>query len=552
MGMAKSAQARINGATLKLRQQEVSRCFAVLGLGPGPHRLVRNGANLEDDRIRRLCQALGRLGPIFTSFGLYLSTRIDLLGPRDCRALASLPDGAEQPTGIAILDLIKQELGAAAGGFRDIEVTPFHYGWLDQEHRAWLSNGEAVTIKLISPEVQELYKYDSQLLHLALHALVGKDCDPSQIESAVDDFISSLELRMDLTLAARWITAMSKDTRVFGMLRAPFVHKELSTSKVLTLDRLPGQSVQEILRTLPSANEDTTTTVKDDELYDLAHHICVAWLRQALLGSLFPAEPSPTNITILPNNQIIFTDGLHASLPSEAKANLWDYLISAVTENPDRACSGLLKELVGGNRSIGADELRQRFRQLVPFRDSDWDDGADRTNLADHLFLHWRLASRGGYRPHSYLPSFYRGLFMIATVSQRLTPSRDAFRAAVQDLRILAATERFREVLSVRELGARMDRYLAIMPDLPQRFDETLTLMAEGSARMRLETAGDERPKRHNNSFAVITVLLMALIACALLSRYIAATGLAGPWINGASAIAFLMLGAMVLRAATR
>ena len=64
----------------------------------------------------------------------------------------------------------------------------------------------------------------------------------------------------------------------------------------------------------------------------------------------------------LPNKQIAFTGGEFARLPSDAKKNLWQYLIATSTEDPDKACSCLLGEMMQEGRPFNEEELRHRFR----------------------------------------------------------------------------------------------------------------------------------------------------------------------------------------------
>jgi ubiquinone biosynthesis protein len=548
-----SAQEKLSSPTLKLRQREVEQRLAMFGLRSGPHRLMRKGVGFEVDHIRRLCTVLKGLGPIFSSFGIYMSTRVDLLRAKDCLELAALPDQAEESSSTAVLNLIRHELGGAPGEvYRDFEERPFVSGLFDQQHRAWLHDGQPVTVRLVHPEAEELLHCDLKLLHLLQPAFIRDELSSFQIQRAIDDFGLLLQQRVDLAAPGRALSRLARDMEVFGILRVPFVHEELTTSKVLTIERLPGQNLEQILARDPATGTNLKGIGEEEERYDLAHRLCLAWLRQAFLGTLFPAEPTPANITVLPNGQIAFTDGAFADLPADAKANLWEYLVAVVMEMPDRACSLLLKEMENGRGPVGEDDLRQRFRQLVPFRDSEWDYGSDNNNLAEYLFLHWRLTSRSGHVTRAHLPSFYRGLFMISTISQRLAPNRDALRDSLQNVRVLAGAERFREMLSIREFGNQMDKYLAVLPDLPQTFDDAMTLMADGNPGLRLARPGRAGHQVQKNTVVISIVLLMALASCVVISHRLAASGVMGAWIDGASGLMFLLLGAMLLRAVTR
>src|SRR5262249_39921761 len=128
------------------------------------------------------------------------------------------------------------------------------------------------------------------------------------------------------------------------------------------------------------------------EPHTLARRLCMVWLRQALLGKQFPVELRPEDIVLLPNKQIAFTGGVFTSLTSDAQKNLWHYVIATSTEAPDRACSYLLRE-IEQERPVHEDELRYRFREVVPSRDGGWRGSGDSSSLSEHLFVHWKLVS---------------------------------------------------------------------------------------------------------------------------------------------------------------
>lgn len=535
--------------SLKQRRQEVEECLAVW-LRRRPLGLTNPAVSFEGNHIQRLRAALENLGPVFCAFGLYLSTRIDLLEANDCLELASLPDGGEQSSSAAIRRVVNEELGCSLEEvFLSFEERPFASGLFHQQHHASLRDGGAVVVKILHPEVEESLYYDVELLHLLKGPLAGTSLTASQIESAIDAFRLTLRHRVDLTAQAGAFATIARDADAFGILRAPLVHRQSSTSRVLTIELLPGNSIEALLKSIPDANG-CETEVEDEERYTLARRLCVAWLKQALLGSIYPAEPFPANVTVLPNNQIAFVDGCFAELTAEAKANLWDYLLAVVNEDPDLACSCLLRELDCDKRSTAENALRQAFRQIVPFRDNEWNRDLENINLAEHLFLHWRHAGKANYWPRPHLSSFYRGLFIISNISQRLAPTRDALKDALQDVRVLAGMQKFREKLTIKEFGEQMDKYFGMMIDFPQKLDQTLTLMAEGNARLRLSVA-EPAQRVQKKTPPTVVALLFATAAMVLLAPYVKHY-LADSWSQSFKALVFLLWAVMLLRIANR
>jgi hypothetical protein len=90
-----------------------------------------------------------------------------------------------------------------------------------------------------------------------------------------------------------------------------------------------------------------------------------------------------------------------------------------------------------------------------------------------------------------------------------------------------------------------------MMMGLPQQLDEALTLVAESSARLKLQGTGAAGHHRQKNSSAVMIALLLVLAAFVILSYHLTLSGVAGAWFERVSAIVFVLLGALLLRAAS-
>ncbi|HZG52994.1 MAG TPA: AarF/UbiB family protein [Pyrinomonadaceae bacterium] len=551
--MAVEGFSKTTRSTLKRRREEVSARIAACGLARAPQRVARV-AGIEESHSRKLRLALEGLGPVFSAFGRYLATRVDLLPASDCLELAAIPDRAPPAAPAIARDVFRRELGSPPGeAFPVFEERPFESRLLYQAHRASLPNGAPVEVRIIRPETEQAFLLDVELLPLLEGALaVMAPGGVGSFRSALADFTVALGQQLDFTHEAKAFETLARDAEEIEMLRVPEVYRGLCAPGVLTVEELigirldqtgglPGAAGARGRGGLPAGFDRTS----------LARLICSVWLRQALLGHVFPADPTPENVFILSERRIAFTGGLFAGLPTESQSNLQNYLIATASENPDIACSCLLREV----RSEGAtndEELRHRFRQVVPFRDSEWHRDDDINHLVEHLVVHWRAGGECGYVPLPHLPSFYRGLFTVTQSAQRLFPERDPLREGLQDTRLLASLEEVREMMSLRQFGNQMDKYAALMMGMPQRFDQMLTLASEGSARVRLHVPESATHQRQKNSTAVTTALLLVLAAVALALPRITAALVAEVWANRINAFVFIACGAFLLRAAGR
>jgi len=539
------ATEKINCPSLKERRKEVERLLVACGLARGPRRLLlRATPNAHrQDQIRTLREVLEILGPVFSSFGLYLATRIDLLSGRDCLEFAEIEDSAEPSQPAVVRDLIRREIGRPLDEvFLSFEELPFESSLLFQKHHARLRDGRKITIKIVRAEIEEQLIQDVELLPLLKFALGAITTYPA-VENAIEDFRFMLLRRIDLTHEATGLDSLARNAQTFGLLSPASVEPSLCTPRMLTVECLPGTSLSKLL-SHASENRETVFT-GPFQTYDLARRLCVLWLWQALHGSVFPVEISTDDVVVLPGRQIGFTGGVFANLSPESKNNLWNYLVAAASDSPNQACAFLIKELKRSESVESEGELQQKFRQVVPLRDTEW--GGDL--FADHLFVQWRLANEHGYLARQSLPSFFRGLYGVAELARQLSPQRDAFAQALEDVRLIASMEWFKEMLAPDQFGRQMNQYAALMFELPQRLDEALTLVAEGRTQSRSPMRETHERERRQNSSAIMAALLLVLATFVILVQH---AGMNEAWADSIKAFMFIALGACVLRAASR
>jgi ubiquinone biosynthesis protein len=543
----------ISRLAVKSRRQEIERHLAAYGLTSGPRRLFRGGNTgvFEQAPSRRLRLALEGLGPIFSSFGLYMSARVDLWSVRDCLELTAIPDKAAAIPKDLVSELLSEEIGyPTQQTFGSFDPKPFESRLLFQSHYARLTDGADVIVKIIRPEAESQLSSEIDLLLLLKDSFASCGLRDSIFKAAVGDFCHTIQQQIDFVHEARALEALAQDAEDYDALRALQVHKPLSTSRVLVVEKVNGLRLDEILSVLPEPGGDADRLLFENlgfERNELARLLCEVWLRQALLGRSFSVEPRAENILILPGKQLAFTGGAFAALSSEPQANLWEYLLAAANENSDKACSCLVREM--RREGEAKEDVRQRFRQAMPFRDGGWDAGGARETLAELLFVQWRFAIECGYTPSIQLPAFFRGLFSIADVARRLALRIDPLAEGVRDLRLLAGLAGFREMMNPSGL---MDKYSGLMVDLPQYFDDALSLAAQGKLQPKPESTEAIHRRRLKNSSAVTIALLLVLTALALLSQHFATSGAVSQWSARISGAAFVLLGAQVLRNVVR
>ena len=529
----------------KSRRHDIERRLAELGLIRGPRRVFSRDPRplSKDSVIVRLRSLLAESGPVFRAFGRYLSRRADVLSVTDCLALENLDDQGTPLPSAAVDARILEELGQPGSeAFRWFEEQPFESRWFDQSHRARLAGGERVVVRLLQRDLESVAE-DLDALASLERAFTGSGlCDEEHFGELVADFRRVVADSMDFSAQADALQILGRDARRSDLLVVPQIYRDLSTTRMLTRQWLPGATVAE-LAAQPS--------LQAVDAEDVARRLCLAWLQVALVGHRFPVE---AEMLELPDGRLAITHGVFAELPEGSRVNLWNYLRSTAEHFPDRAAAYLLKEVESRGPGAIAGELRARIRQVVPFRDGSWSRTGE--SLGEYALLHWRALREVGFHPRAHLDQFYQGLFWAVAGARKFMPQGDPMGEALRDFDWLAGWNQLRQLTAPQQLGSTLEAYLEGAVELPQKIDRALDLAADDRRGFRipdLQSPGKESP---TTSLAPSLATSLAMVAVALLAepwhRLASALGLSEAWGEGLLAMAFLGLGALLLLSLVR
>ena len=527
------------------RRLEVERVLIDRGLLRGPRRILSPPRRplAPGLAVAELIPALQELGPVFVALGRYLSLRGDLLAAQDCLLLEPLDDvGLALPIE-AVDERLAEELGRPRTEiFAAFEATPFATGWRVQSHRARLRGGERVVVKIAHCGRPAGFAAELDALRVLAGVFSGSDsASADHFAEVLADFERYLTARLDLGGEADALQILGRDASRNDLLVVPQVYREASSAKVLTVQWLPGSTLDEIAA-LPN--------VQTVDAEDMARRIGLIWLQMALVGHRFPIE---AEVIELPDGRLAVTGGVFAKLPEPSRVNLWNYVRATAGHFPDRAAASLLREVSKLRRRASAGELRTRIRQVVPFRDGGWSTTGE--SLGEYAISHWRLLRGAGFRPRPHLDDFYQGLFWAARSARRFAPGADPLGEALGDLDWLAGWNQFRQLTSPRQMGMTAESYMASLVELPQKLDRILGFASEEGG-FRLPEAAQTADHKRRNSTAAVLSLALVMAALVLLHeqwRHLGATlGLSAAWSERALAVVFLTVGLVLLQRVRR
>jgi len=290
------------------------------------------------ERPERVRLALQDLGPTFVKAGQYLSTRADLLPVEYRRELAKLQDRVAPFPADQARRAIEEDLGAPPSRlFSRFDDRPLAAASIAQIHSAALRDGREVVVKVERPRIRRVVAVDLEIMkHLASlaekHLAGWARREPTRV---VAEVARSLDREMDFSLEAAHTERFARQFSGDPTVLVPEVHRALSSSRVLTLERVGGVKAADAAA-LERAGLDPRLAAAN-----IARH----YLEMIFIHGFFHADPHPGNLFIQEDHSVAYVDfGLIGRLDRATRESLADAIL-AVSRRDEAALGRALLAL---------------------------------------------------------------------------------------------------------------------------------------------------------------------------------------------------------------
>ena len=244
------------------------------------------GANGQITNAAALTQALGGLKGPMMKVAQMMSTIPDLLPPEYADELQKLQSDAP-PMGAAFVKRRMQaELGADwQARFGSFDLPPAAAASLGQVHKATALDGSPVACKLQYPDMQSAVEADLKQLDwlFGLHRQFSTAVDTRDIATEIGE---RLREELDYDHEARNAALYDEILAGSDLVRVPGVHRDLSTTRLLTLGWLDGEKL------LAFKGDDEETRNR------LARAMFHAWWFPMSQYAVIHGDPHPGNYTV--------------------------------------------------------------------------------------------------------------------------------------------------------------------------------------------------------------------------------------------------------------
>ncbi len=311
------------------------------------------------ERAEALRVALEGLGPAFIKAGQLLSTRPDLLSEPYLEALKCLQSRVA-PMHETELDSALAEHTRALGGtspFAELDRSPLAAASLAQVHRARLTDGLEVAVKLRRPNIVPRVESDLAILKLTARLAQRKAGEVYDLVGLADELGQTMRDELCMRTEAETLAVFGQNLARFApLVRVPKVYDELCTDAVLVTELVRGKPLSEGLNGQPSSSRRR----------ELATALAHAYFHMFFVDGAFHADPHPGNVMLTDEHELVLLDfGMVGRIERQVADNLVRVLLNFLLKDSHGVAHAFLDV---GKPTRSADELGwiMEVRRLVP------------------------------------------------------------------------------------------------------------------------------------------------------------------------------------------
>ena len=322
------------------------------------HGLVgRASADAAQTPPENLRLALEELGLTFIKVGQLLSTRASP-SPACIAELSKLQDAAPAVPGEVAHEIVERELHAPTDtAYATFESAPLACASVGQAHTATLHDGTDVVVKARRPNVVEEMARDLEIIQnfAARASRHSKTAARYDVVGLADEFVQTLREQLDYLQEARNAERFSANFAGEPWVQIPRVYPNLTTSRVITLERIRGMKITD-LAALDKAGLDRHT---------LAERTARITAKMIFEDGFFHADPHPGNFFIEPTGRVGIVDfGMVGKLDDRLREQLGRLLSGFLRQDPGRLADALLA-LGASTGAVDRARLREDLGSLL-------------------------------------------------------------------------------------------------------------------------------------------------------------------------------------------
>ena len=455
---------------------------------------------LTPQSLRRM---LEELGPTFVKAGQILSMRSEILPQSFTRELSKLRTDVEPMDRETVLAALRAEYDRPIEDIFDaIDDHPLGSASVAQVHKARLTTGELVAVKVQRPHVQEIMAKDISIMRSLARRLggfIGAD-QFLDLQSVVDELWQSFREETDFLVEARNLEEFRRNNAGCVYLECPKPYPALCTRHVVVMDYVDGIAI----------DDTAELTAQGYDCAEIGEKLMDNYASQMLDDGFFHADPHPGNL-VVSGGKIVYMDlGIMGRLNAGDRHCVSDMLMAVARRDSTGLADGLLRFSVGDTSEVDYAHLLGELDAIIANYGaadlSDLDIGAFVNSLVT-------MARRNGIELPSSVTMLARALVTLEGVVDNLLPEASMVDIIKRHLRAHEALAGFAE----QEAKKLVREGIAASHGLLEAAGESghaMRMLTRGQLRLNLDVAGTEDPLEDIGR--IVNRLTLAIIAAGL------------------------------------
>ncbi|HET6612394.1 MAG TPA: AarF/UbiB family protein [Kofleriaceae bacterium] len=265
------------------------------------------------------------MGPTFIKLGQIVASSSGMFPDRYVQEFQKCLDRVRPFSFSEVEKTLADELGDRREKLARLDPEPLASASIAQVHTAALADGTEVVVKVQRPGIARLTAADVKVMAIAARVAsrVVRDAELANPVGIVADFTATLREELDFRREAENLDRFNGIMKELGHgdVRAPIPRRDLSTSRVLVMERFFG--------------------VRVDEAHDIARGVdaegmlvkgLLAWFQCVLLYGFFHGDVHAGNLMILDDDTIGFLDfGIVGRFDDNQRWLVTDYIVAFAT-----------------------------------------------------------------------------------------------------------------------------------------------------------------------------------------------------------------------------
>lgn len=451
----------------------------------------------------RLRMALEELGPTFIKFGQLLSTRPDVIPAEYIEELQKLQDEVHPAPFEEVRTVVEEELQRDISSlFRSVNPAPLASASIAQVHRATTTQGEEVVLKVRKRGLNRLVQQDMQVLRLLAELLAGwpgvRLFDP---EGIVRAFERSIQRELNFDYERSNLLRIRENLGSDATICVPRVFPELSTSRVLTMDYLPGEKLTHL----------RSKALEPETGKRIAVSIALCMLKQVFENGIYHADPHPGNFILMPDGRVGLIDfGNVGRFTEEMADDLFQLLVGLIRRNYRDVARWILKH----GRPIHETDARTLALELMDTLDHYYGLKLEEIQIGGLFNSLFGMVLRHGISIPAQFVLVGRTFVALEGVVRLASPSLEIL-PVIQPYLLEVLKRRWSLDRVLRDVRGEASDILTAVRSYPANLAEVLSRAAEG--RLSIEARVPEVAGLERRVDQAASRIQIALLVCGLL-----------------------------------